>query len=633
MIKRIITFVLCVALCVSCIAIGVINQKANEAGAVAGAIIGAGTGAVDKISADVPEGATQVEATELYEKDGVYYLGSDINLVTGVNTTTYDKLVALIDNKANGETAVTIDGLGHTITTDNPLFNTVSNVTIKNINVDGDEDGFNLDAATLPNVAGDNSIAVFALWATGPVTFENITTNVNITVTGDATGKSLRFGAFASLLTGNCIFTNCVNNGDITVTPSACNMIIGGGIIGREQEGSDATTLNNCINNGNITAKRPSGNGNHELWVGGVVGNHNTNFIVLNNVMNTGDVYAEQTGQTTTFIGGIIGHNTALKPTDCINTGDVTLNYTGAEWNSISKSFSNLAVGGLFGRGFHNTTFTRCINTGDAKFTTTTNSRAAVAGIIPYRYAKGAWGQFTDCLDIGTHSAQGNNDHVSDICAMMDGNIQKLTNCYATNHNGYRFPGSLSNKYYITVPANIDDLVATIEEKQITNGAAIFSAILAGSEYDANFAHDQDDGMFLTTVAGLTVTADAERNNYFTTAIDKDYLDALKAIAGSSVEIGAIITPATYVDKIGEFTHDAFDAYYTANKTAIDAKVAANGHDPITALYMTAAFGDGADFTDVDGVYNAGIYLKGAYDTAYAAKMYVKIGDAYVYSK
>ena len=140
--------------------------------------------------------------------------------------------------------------------------------------------------------------------------------------------------------------------------------------------------------------------------------------------------------------------------------------------------------------------------------------------------------------------------------------------------------------------------------------------------------------MFLSSFDGFTVTAVEGENAKFTTVLDKAYLENVKTILGAeTVSFGAIIAPKNYVTKIGAFSHDAFDAYYEANKDAIDAKVAANGHDPITKLYVTAYFLAGVSFDEADGVYNACIYLSKAYDTEYAAKMFIKIGDAYVYSK
>ena len=622
MIKRIITFVLCLALCVSCVAIGLINQKANDADIAAGAIIGAGNGAVDKISADIPEGATQVEETELYEKDGVYYLGSDIDLVEGTNVSTYNKLVALIDNKANGETAVTIDGLGNTITTNKTLFTSIANVTIMNLNVAG-----SVETTASPCGVIANSAANF--------TVENVTNDADITYVGT---NGVNIGGFFGNSSAPATYTDCVNNGNVTVDIAGLLGVRAGGIVAQQ---SGLPTFTNCVNSGDINVGTTVG----YTWVGGIAGQAASPFINYNKLLNAGNVTAKNSTVTgdMIFVSGIIGHNDALIMTDAINLGNVSFIYSGTAKVTHADVF-RINVGGIIGRGHRaNTTFTRVINAGNVSMTDVnrTGSRNAIGGISPWRWNKNpGTNQFIDCLDIGTHSAT-TVDNMATITPYHDGSVSKTVNCYTTYFAGHKVVGGAFNepstgndRYFITLPENIGTLLATIEEKQITDGAAIFSAILAVSEYDVNYEHTNDDGMFLSSFDGFTVTADTERNDYFTTVLNKEYLENVKTILGvNTVEFGAIIAPATYVTKIGAFSHDAFDAYYEANKDAIDAKVAENGHDPITALYVTAKFGDGADFTDVDGVYNAGIYLRGAYNTKYAAKMFIKIGNAYVYSK
>ena len=121
MTKRIISFVVCIALFVSCLAVGAIMSKtATEPETKADLVAdGANNGAAFEIIS----GGTQVSG-ELYVKDGVYYLNDNVTITreNAANNLTYQALLETFEVTAASETHKELNGNGNTITTEVPLF-------------------------------------------------------------------------------------------------------------------------------------------------------------------------------------------------------------------------------------------------------------------------------------------------------------------------------------------------------------------------------------------------------------------------------------------------------------------------------------------------------------------------------
>ncbi|MGM9680380.1 MAG: hypothetical protein ACI3XR_02625 [Eubacteriales bacterium] len=202
-----------------------------------------GVGSTELTTFDAPaEGATAISSAEDFANiinglDGSYYLTTDLTLTQGLSQ----------QNESAVFTGV-FDGQGHTITlnctdTDwrNGIFCTAGGegCTIKNLTVDG--------TVTSKN----NSCGGVVGTAKGPILFENITSNITITATGDSDG-SCGNGGILGVNEGCAVtFRNCTSNASVTGVLSA------GGFIGMVRNGGASQTFENCVFNGTVRCTTP----------------------------------------------------------------------------------------------------------------------------------------------------------------------------------------------------------------------------------------------------------------------------------------------------------------------------------------------------------------------------------------
>ena len=223
-------------------------------------VIGVPTEKLDKVieintvSAPEKKNVKDVSTAEEFlkmEKYGNYRLVSDITL-----TSTYE-------NTFCGS----LDGNGHTVTTDKPLFNTLDG-EVSNLTISG-------------KIISDNDY-MGALAVYGKNAYVNNVTN-EVQISG-----SENSGGFFGKVTGKCKILNCSNKANIYSSESA------GGFVAVN---SHELTAANCKNTGTINsgAKLLSNAG-----VGGIVG------------LSTGAVYAQKCS------------NIAVINTDCKNSGPMS---------------------------------------------------------------------------------------------------------------------------------------------------------------------------------------------------------------------------------------------------------------------------------------------------------------------
>ena len=230
---------------------------------------------------------------------GTYYLANDI-----IISATYVK-----------EFTGIFDGNGKTITTTRPIFNKVTNGTVKNFTVNGPSS----EAKILLSSGG----AVVCNEAMG-ATFKNITNTVNVksTDTENNHGLATIVGSVAGKANQKTtlVIENCVNKGTVT---GATTRTHAGGILGwvylvnGEKVDLD---IKNCRNEGNIDASK----------AGGIVGYiHSAENISIKGCSNTADIVNYNIG------GGVVAQVAKLSKKllveNCTNSGRIS--GTGNKYN------------------------------------------------------------------------------------------------------------------------------------------------------------------------------------------------------------------------------------------------------------------------------------------------------------
>ena len=222
-----------------------------------------------------------------------YYLTADIDLTaSGVNFTT-------LAGGSNTASVIVLDGCGHTVTTNKPLF--------KEIPGGG---------------AGKHS----------EITDLNIKGNIAVTLS-DASTYTYMVGALACKTYGG-IFKNITNNATITVSGRSGWLVGGlfGGIF------YDTASLENCSNKGAISADVITGNGTHA--VAGIVGHVGFSGVSFSNCTNSAKVTNTSTNAEGAYAGGIIGTKADASTTvimrDCSNKSTVRAKTAYGNYYAIS---------------------------------------------------------------------------------------------------------------------------------------------------------------------------------------------------------------------------------------------------------------------------------------------------------
>ena len=467
---------------------------------------------------------------------------------------------------------------------------------------------------------------------------------------GGFVGIVLRTGYEIEYYTMGLYINGCVSecNFDITDTYSGEGHF--GGFVGRitrnDAAKSRSVVLVDCVNNTKVDLNKP--NATAFIHLGGFIGtyaapNDPDTYVKLLNCENNGDISV--TIKRRAHLGGIVGYfenratTAKLDAENCVNNGDIA--YT--EVSGADDDGGRIA-GGFLGLSNHCGVFNinNFTNNGNITVTTTSTKTSDVVagGVI------GFWG--TESADILTLTGSVNNGTVTAAAgtgattariraggAVGFGKFSKVTVEGFVNNGDVK--GSCANSsangtaYVAGVVGN--PVSGTVEVKNSINLKKITVDYPATSAtYPINATGTATNCADCSSLSNTAFTTDATMTNgACVTKVSKELYDTIAASA-TNVEFGAIITLKDYVDIIGEFTHENFDAYYAANKSAIDERAGKE----LGRLYEIATFRYGETLADAeveDGSYVVNVKLKDAGNYTYVAKAFIKVGNAYIYSK
>ncbi len=269
--------------------------------------------------------------SEITDPAGVYHLTGDITV-----DATYAEAFSGV-----------LDGCGHTVTVSAPMFAEL-NGTVKNMILNGSIK------------ATDTSAAAVALKSTSGMTAMNITSNVDITVSG--TASDLYAAAIVcknSCITVSSLFESIVNNGDMTVNAPESSKPRAAGIAAI----ASRAVFTDCLNNGTVNAL------GSQVVVGGI---------------------CARACDAGSAVEADFYH--------CINNGDVS----GVGYNAYAAGICAYN-GRKANEGVHD--YINCVNTGDI------SADYRSAGITAYVYgSKTQSGNIEYCINTGTITFGGNVD-------------------------------------------------------------------------------------------------------------------------------------------------------------------------------------------------------------------------------
>ena len=237
---------------------------------VVGFVVNAEEATVITVTNEEEFAAAMVEANA----SATIVLANDITLTNG-NTT------------MGGNFAGTFDGQNHTISgITSTVFAKIVGGTVKNVTFDGAITGANRDLATV------------TVRAEGNATLENVTSNVNLTVTGGQ--NDLNAGGIVGY--GKKVaFTNCTYAGTYTAENGGGGGF--GGIVGYVNNDGQANTYANCAFTGKIVV---NGEQTGTLNLGAIVGRAKSGAITITNPTNKGTFELNNAACAYKF-GGIAG--------------------------------------------------------------------------------------------------------------------------------------------------------------------------------------------------------------------------------------------------------------------------------------------------------------------------------------
>ena len=351
--------------------------------------------------------------------------------------------------------AGTIEGNGHTVTSNRPLIDVLEvGGCVKDLTKAGTAAYWGTYGCIANTVAG-------TILRCKNYSNYKIISYTDYIIAGGIAGKVLSSGSII----------NCENYGSINGTTQDQTLVYFprlGGIAGW-----NLGTVMGCFNNGDVTASADA-----NVSCGGIVGHLESGSVSF--CTNTGKVSSTLTSETVTSTkvyqrtGGIVGRSGNARIDACVNSGKVTNNMcyvggivgecymtdvtncanSGAVFSS-EKFFDSYAGGiaGKFeGKSDSQALLLNCTNTGNITSYTSVKFRAWAAGIGAILF----YANFGNCLNSGTLSASGQTTYKEAIC--ITGNncneLNKPATAAEANTWGATYNADASNYYLMPIAAD-----------------------------------------------------------------------------------------------------------------------------------------------------------------------------------
>ena len=414
-------------------------------------------------AAETPEGTpiATLEELKAIENDpyGKYYLTADIEIPEGFTLFKYEyppktAFYGTLDGNGHKLTGITYNHNGGYVQ-GSALFGKCSGATFKNLTLSDININISSDAGM--------KFGVLTYWADNGCTFEKITLEgtVNLSGTNDRAGYS--FGGLSTYIVDAKTIKSCKSKLDINA-----NIVTGTYALGTVQIAglssfiSKGATVKSCSNTGDITFEGFA----TDLSILGVVNASQTKF---SSSRNSGDITVKlvDTGESTRTVNVAGVTNKAETLTSCYNTGKIkvsglnegTANIAGVAGEAVSctKSYNKGSVtvsgkvreayiGGVLGRGA----------TGNDKKLTKSYNKGKVSVSIKSGLTKvgGVVGETYDtqnCYNTAAIASAVKGDHISIGGIAGNGYVVggKITSCYNTGKitGETQFRGSILGTY------------------------------------------------------------------------------------------------------------------------------------------------------------------------------------------
>lgn len=359
--------------------------------------------------------------------------------------------------------------------------------------------------------------------------FTNCVNEGRITCEAKGIGETLYAGGVIGYHNRAAVVESCVNKGTVTITETTYSAKASylGGVVGY-----NAAAVKNCTNEGNLLYM---GECKTNVQVGGVVGyNNNAN---CGNLVNRGEVRAENLKCTYLFIGGVMAFSNAKTLSDLENYGDVSV-------SGIKNSAgTGLAIGGVIGQSAGQThTTSRFYNYGSVTVEPfddgATAGRYDVGGIVGYEYfdTSGKLAEF----NVSDFHNEGNVtvENISTTNALRVGGICGNVLCGAAATNSVFTSENLSNKGSVFITGG---------EPQASQIGGVFGDMRVGGTLSVGNATNDGDILITGFIGSNSTTGGL-------------------AIGGICARIadrvnGATVTNCTNNGKIGLYEHET-DSYF-----------------------------------------------------------------------
>ncbi len=459
-----------------------------------------------------------------------------------------------------------LDGCGHTVTVSAPMFAEL-NGTVKNMTLNGAIE------------ATDTSAAAVALQSTSGMTAMNITSNVDITVSG--TASDLYAAAIVcknSCITASSLFESIVNNGDISIdlpNESASGKPRAAGIAAR----INCADFTDCMNNGVI---KVSG---YQSVTGGICARANNEggdvdfYHCVNNGDITGIGYNAYVGGIAAYIGHSSIADTEFNFNACVNTGDITANYYAAG-----------IVAYVYANETQYPVVENCINTGDITYGPNTGHKKpnTVWGSPLVGYANSTKSIIKNNIDVGAL-----------ICGVENFANYAFIGCSSADLSNNNYSGN----YVTNVATKFNYFAYSATE---ANVIAIDQAGSALTDTTIDYIKSEE---FTNTVSGfvktdslpVTQSGDSWNGGEYVMAVDEHVCGNLSYVKAVASTCGTAGHTEYYKCACGKWYSDAEARTEITDKASVvlplDPDVHAKTYGDVSTITFTGAYNNAETFT------------------------------------